>query len=99
MRARGRRAPAGLSQVDHGLVPDLAEEGVPGEAIGVLVQSVRIGGLEDLEEPGVEEALTIGWHALVRDVVSERVLERVLLLDRALLHEELGGLKITEVPA
>jgi hypothetical protein len=93
-RLRGR---ADLLQVVKRLVPDLASEGVVGEAVDVLGQTIAVDALDRLDDPGVERAAAILKQAPVGDLVRQRVLERVLEIGEQLrLVDELGGLQARE---
>jgi len=69
---------ARLAEIREGLRPGLAPERVVRETLDVLGDSIRVHALHHLDDPGVERPPSLLEETRVRDLVGERVLERVL---------------------
>jgi len=94
----GDRAQAGLraalARIGHCLVPDFPPHGMVGKSLDVFIKPVHIQLLHRLNNAGVEHTPTIEKEARVGDLMSQRVLERVLALgEEPSLVQELRGLQ------
>src|SRR5712671_4415388 len=69
---------AGLTEVAHRLLPDLASECVVCERLEVLDQAVGIELLDRVDDLGVQGPASIEEQTPVRHVVDQRVFEGVL---------------------
>ena len=68
------------------------------QPLDVLLQALPLPALEDVDDTGVERPPLRGQKAPVRDLVGQRVLERVFELGRrACLVEKLGALEPSKV--
>ena len=69
------------------------------QALDLLREAIGIETLDRFDDRPVERAPPILQHASVRDLVRERVLERVLEVGEKLrLVHELGGLEVRKAP-
>src|SRR5262249_2617217 len=88
------------TKVGNRLVLLLGSERMVGEMIDLLGEAIRVGLLDSVDDPRVEEASTFLEQATVCDLVGQGVLERVLEIgEEAPLVQELGRLKVREVAA
>ena len=71
-----------LAAENERLVPPLGAEGVMGESLDVLPQSVALEALDLLDDPRVDGAPAIDEEAAVRHLLGQRVLERVLRIGK-----------------
>ena len=86
-----------LPAVRQGLVPHLASQGVVGQALDLLGQSVGIQLLQGRDNAGVQPAPSLLQEAAVGHLLGEGVLEGILDLgEEACLVEELGRLQMGE---
>src|SRR2546430_1656377 len=70
-----RRLVAGLSEILHRLLSQLAPKGVMAEPLDLLAQAIPVERLDCRDDPRVKLAATLLQQAPVGDLVSERVLE------------------------
>jgi len=63
------------TEVVDGLVPDLATEGMMGEAIDVLGQPIGIKLFDCLHDPGVNGPSAVFKEARIGDFLSQRMFE------------------------
>ena len=88
---------AGLTEVPHGLLPDLAPERVVRECLEMLDQAVGMESLDRIDDLGVQRPTPIVEQTPISDVVDQRVLEGVLeIREQARLVEELTGHEMGE---
>ena len=86
------RAQSGAAIVVDGLFPPLAAQRVPAELLDVLLEALGIEVLHGLDDAGMEGAAAFMEDAGGRDLVGERMLERVLeVREPPRLVKELGG--------
>ena len=86
-----------LAEIGDRLLPQLPAQGVVGQPLGLLGDALGREPLEGLGDAGVEGALPVVEQPLVRHLVREGVLERVLeVREEPGLVEELGGLEVRE---
>src|SRR5688572_21726976 len=80
-RARGR-LDAGLPEVVHCLLSKLSPTGVMGEPLGDVLteftEAIRVERLDRLDDPRMKLVAALLQKPAVRDVLRERVRERVL---------------------
>ena len=89
-----------LSPIEQCLVPQLRAQGVMGEPLDLLPQSVALESLDRFDDPRVDGAPAIGEEAAIRHLLRQRVLERVLRIGKeAGLIEKLPGLQKRELAA
>ena len=87
----GARLATRLSKVVHGFLPDLPPHGMMSQEIGVLGGQIRLESLDSLDHRRMQSRLPVVDQAPIGDVVSERVLERVLEFGKdARFVEEFG---------
>jgi len=68
-----------------------------GEPFDVLCAPVRVETLDGFDDASVEEAAAVVEHSPIRDLVRQRVLERVFgLREELCLVDELRGLEVIE---
>jgi hypothetical protein len=80
------------------LLPQLPAQGVMGQPLGLLGDALGRESLDGLGDVGVQGALPVVEQPAVRDVVGERVLERVLAVRKEPgLVEELRGLQVSQL--
>ena len=90
---------AGLAQVAHRLVPDLALPRVVRQPLHVLDEAIGVQALDGGRHRGVKIAPALPQEARVGHVVGQRVLEGVLQIREELrLVEELRLLQMREPP-
>ena len=88
---------AGLLAEGHGLVPHLPPQGMVRQAFHLLGHAVPDEGLQGLDDAGMESAPPLLEQRLIGHLLSEDVLEGVLVLgEEARLIEELGRLEVRE---
>jgi hypothetical protein len=86
-----------LPRVRHGLVPDLAPQGVMRQAFGLLAQPLSCERLKGLDDVGMQCSPPLLEQRLVGDLLGERMFEGVFDLgEEARLIQELGGLQMRE---
>src|SRR6185503_19339237 len=71
------RLEAGLPKIGHGLLPHFAPERVMREPLDLLGEAIPQERLDRVHEPRVKIPSPVPQQAAVRDLMSERVLERV----------------------
>ncbi len=95
-RARHGLAPC-LPVIQQRLVPDLAPEGMVGQAVNMVGQAVACERLKGLDDPRVQHPPPLWEQTAVRHLVGQRVLEGVgVFRDEVGLVEELGRLEVSE---
>jgi hypothetical protein len=68
-----------------------------GEQFDLLAETIRVEGFDCVNEPRVEMAPALVQQSAIRDLVRERVLERVLQIGKQpRLVDELGSLQVVE---
>ena len=88
---------AGVPSVRHRLRPQLAADGVQGEALDVLLETVGVELLDDFDHSGVQDPPPLLEQTRVGDFMGEGMLERVLnLREQIHLVKELTGLQMGE---
>src|SRR5262245_54298279 len=98
-RTRERLDP-GLPTVRHGLVPDLAPQGMLGQPFRLLSETIGIKPFAGLDDTGVQGPPPLLQETAVGHLVGEGVLEGVFQLgEEASFVEELGGLQVAEPAA
>ena len=86
-----------LAEIGDRLLPQLPAQGVVGQPLDLLGDALGREPLDGLGDAGVQGALPLVEQAPVRDLVRERVLERVLeVREEPRLVEELRGLQVRE---
>ena len=94
------RLGTGLPTVRHGLVPDLAPEGMLGQPFRLLGQTVGIEPFAGFDDAGVQGTAPLLQETAVGHLVGEGVLEGVFEFgEEAGFVEELGGLQVAETAA
>src|SRR5262249_21994889 len=94
------RLDTGLPTVRHGLVPDLAPQGMLGQPFHLLGQTVGIEPFTGFDDAGVEGMSPLLQKTTVGHLVGEGMLEGVFELgEEAGFVEELGGLQMAESAA
>ena len=89
-----------LAKIAGRFLPQLPAQGVVGEPLGLLGAALGREPLDGLGDASVQGALLLMEQPLVRHLVRERMLERVLeVREESGLVEELGGLQAGEVGA
>ena len=89
-----------MAKIGNRLVPQLPAQGVVGQPLGLLGDALGREPLEGLGDASVERAPPVVAQPLVRHLVREGVLERVLEVgNEPGLVEELRGLKVGELDA
>jgi len=89
-----------LAEIGDRLLPQLSAQGVMGQPLGLLGEVLGREPLDGLGDAGVQGALPVVEQPLVRHLVSERVLERVLEVRKEPgLVEELGRLEVGQLGA
>src|SRR5262245_35668967 len=84
----------GLLEVVNRFLTQVAPEGMMGQPLGVLPESIAVKRLDRLDDPRVKLTAAIVQQAAICHLVSQRVLERVLeVWIEAGLVEELGSLQ------
>ena len=93
-----RRLPTdGIAKIADGLVPHFSAKRMIGEPFDVLCAPVRVETLDGFDDASVEEAAAVVEHSPIRDLVRQRVLERVFGLREELrLVDELRSLQVIE---
>ena len=87
----------GLPAVRKGLVPDLAPEGMGGQAVDVVGQAVARERFQCLHDPRMQRPPPLLGQTAVRHFVSQGVLEGVGVLRKQVgLVQELGRLEVPE---
>src|SRR5215475_14211588 len=90
----------GLPTVRHGLVPDLAPQGMMGQPCHLLGQPVGIEPFAGCDDAGVQGMAPLQQETTVGHLVGEGVLEGVVELgEEAGFVEELSGLQVAETAA
>jgi hypothetical protein len=90
----------GQAQVAGGPLSRAAERCVMGHDLDLLGQAIRVHALDGVHDGVVQLAPSLTEQARVRDVVRQRVLERVLdVREQRGLVEELRGLELVEAGA
>src|SRR5262249_9556837 len=98
-RSRGR-LPSGLPEIVHCLLLQVALDGMIGEPLDLLGQPVGVKVFDGSYDTSVDLPATFVEHPAIGDVVSERVLERILQVRKELRRiEEFGSLQIVEQTA
>src|SRR5262245_37818222 len=75
-RARGRPE-AGLTEIRYRLLPQVAPDGVMGEALDLLAKAVAVEHLDGLDRPRMQYSPPLLQESPVRHLVREGVLECV----------------------
>src|SRR5437773_497115 len=89
-----------LPEIGDGLAPCLTPDRVVGEPFDLLCETVGMQPLDGLHDLAMESAPSLLNEAPISDVVSQRVLERVLeVREKLRLIEELGSRKDAEAAA
>jgi len=90
----------GMAEIRDRLLPQFPAQGVVGQPLGLLRDALGREPLDGLSDAGVQGALPVVEQPLVRHLVSERMLERVLEVRKEPgLVEELRGLQVRELGA
>src|SRR5215831_6785263 len=89
-----------LAEIGDRLLPQLRAESVVGQPLSLLGDALARQMLDGLGDAGVQGPPAVVEQPLVRDLMSERVLERVLEVRKEPgLVEELRGLEICQLGA